>query len=74
MNKLIWSALFSERAAREQRLQHVMSQPVIVVRGDHDVRDFSHETERVLEGFERYDPDDTKLAGLFTKQVQEKND
>lgn len=66
MNKLVPGALFSKRAAEEQRLRmHKHVDAVPRPEGVTDVRSVEASWSRAARGFRKNDPDGRKLARLF---------
>ena len=64
MRKLIRSALFSPRDAREQRIRMAERGQQPVGEPD-DVRDYAHVWDRAAEALHKNDPDGRKMAQLL---------
>ena len=62
MNKLIPSALFSARDAKEQIIRDAKHSGRFPF---HDVRKVDDDWDRVAEGFRKYDPAGRKMADLI---------
>lgn len=69
MNKLVRGALYSTRAAEEQRERaRRRVDAVHLPEGVTDVRKSEAAWDRAAEGFRKNDPDGSKLASLFPKK------
>lgn len=68
MNKLVRGALFSTRAAEEQRERaRRRVDAVHLPEGVTDVRKTEAVWDRAAEGFRKHDPDGSKLADVFPR-------
>lgn len=68
MDRLIPGALFSPRAAREQRLRQTLQEDRIGIYTEpDDVRDYSSCYDRVSDALYQNDPSGSKLSELLSK-------